>query len=239
MQLKEVLKKGDLKTKIILFSIPLILSAYIYYGMPERFVQIFSPLTSRPFFDFYSHIYQFLSVFILFFLLPCIIIKFLFKGNLKDYGLSWGDKKYGLKFVFIVIPLIALPVIYLSSKMPEFQAEYPLAKSIIHFSNYLIIYELFYVFYYIGWEFFFRGYILFGLREKFGDIYAILIQTIPSVLLHIGKPLNETIGAIVVGIGFGYLALRTRSIFWPLLIHLFCGVALDIFIIIQVSPLVR
>ena len=96
----------------------------------------------------------------------------------------------------------------------------------------LWIYEIAYVLlYYIAWEFFFRGFILFGLKTKFGAINAILIQTISSCLVHIGKPEGEIIGSIIVGVIFGVIVLRTRSIWYVVLLHAAIGVLTDLFII--------
>jgi membrane protease YdiL (CAAX protease family) len=59
---------------------------------------------------------------------------------------------------------------------------------------------------------------LFGLEEKFG-YYSVLIQMIPFVILHNGKPALETFGAIIAGIALGILAFRTRSIFYCIIAH--------------------
>ena len=65
---------------------------------------------------------------------------------------------------------------------------------------------------------------LFGLKRDFGE-GAILVQMIPFALLHAGKPEVETIGCILTGLYFGYVAYRTNSI-WPVfVIHLFANVA--------------
>jgi membrane protease YdiL (CAAX protease family) len=47
---------------------------------------------------------------------------------------------------------------------------------------------------------------------------------VPYCMIHYGKPLPETLGAIVAGLVLGTLALRTRSIWGGVLIHI--GVAL-------------
>ena len=110
--------------------------------------------------------------------------------------------------------------------------EYPLAKSLLSDQSNLLLYQSAYIiFYYFGWEFFFRGFLLFGLKDRFGDINAILIQTISSCLIHIGKPEGEILGSIIIGILFGIIALRTRSIWYVFLIHAAIGVFLDLFII--------
>jgi hypothetical protein len=56
---------------------------------------------------------------------------------------------------------------------------------------------------------------------------------VPSTLLHIGKPWGETSSAIVAGICFGAIALRTRSMLYPLLLHWYVGIATDFFSILN------
>jgi membrane protease YdiL (CAAX protease family) len=68
---------------------------------------------------------------------------------------------------------------------------------------------------------------LFGLEKKFG-YYTVLIQMIPFVILHNGKPFLETFGAIFGGIALGILALRTRSIYYCIVIHIGVMYSIDI-----------
>ena len=233
MRFIETLKEGDWKSKIILLSIPLILLVYIYHGMDEAFGRYFSYLFNLYYFDIYRYVYQFLATLVLFFLFPLIIVKLVFKEKLKNYGLTLGDKRYGLRFIIITIPLIITPIILLGSHMPQVRAEYPLSKLVQDNVSVFLLYEFSYVLlYYVGWEFFFRGYMLFGLREKFGDACAILLQVIPSSILHFNKPEPEFLGSIILGIVLGYLALRTRSILYPFIIHSYIGVSTDLFVTI-------
>ena len=199
--------------------------------MADTFGRYFSHLSNYYYFDIYRYGYHFLATFILLFLLPLIIVKLVFKKKLRDYGLTLGDKKYGFLFTAIVIPLIVTPIIFLGSRMPAVRAVYPLSKLVQDNVSVFLLYELFYILlYYAGWEFFFRGYMLFGLREKFGDSYAILLQLIPYSLLHFNKPQSEFAGSIVLGIVLGYLALRTRSVLYPFIIHSYIGISTDLFI---------
>jgi len=164
--------------------------------------------------------------------LPVAYIKLKLKLNLRDFGLSAGDWRFGLKFILFVIPLIIVPVIYFASSMEDLIIEYPLSKAIISQHELIIFYELAYVLlFYVAWEFYFRGFLLFGLRKHFGDTSAVLIQTIASCLIHIGKPEGEIIGSIIIGIIFGYIALRTRSVWYVFIMHACIGVFTDLFII--------
>lgn len=226
------IKKQDINTYILLLSAPVLLTLYYYHGYASHFPHYFPTLKDHPLVEFFSTLWQFGIFFVLVFLIPLLIIKFRFKAPLKDFGFSLGDKRFGFRFVWLVVPLIIAPLIYLGSRFPELQAEYPLAK-ILHQRHDLVPwYEMAYVvFYYIAWEFFFRGFLLFGLRDKYGDMGAILIQTISSCLIHLGKPESEILGSIVVGILFGVIALRTRSFWYVFILHASIGVLTDLFII--------
>jgi membrane protease YdiL (CAAX protease family) len=61
-------------------------------------------------------------------------------------------------------------------------------------------------------------------------VNAVLIQTAASALLHIGSPATETFGAILAGLLWGALALRTRSLLSGLGQHYVLGISLDAFI---------
>jgi membrane protease YdiL (CAAX protease family) len=83
-----------------------------------------------------------------------------------------------------------------------------------------------------SWEFIWRGYMLFGLKEKFG-YYAVLIQMIPFLILHNGKPAPETFGAIIGGLVLGILALRTNSILYCVITHVCVMFSIDIISVLR------
>lgn len=225
-------QKQDLKIYILLLSAPVLLTLYRYHGYAEFFGTYFPSLKDDPNFDLYAHIWQFGVFFLLMFMVPLFLIKKAFKQSIFDFGFGLGDKKYGFLFVLITGPLIAAPAIYFASKMPDVRSEYPLAKILLERHDLIVFYELAYVLlYYVAWEFFFRGFLLFGLKDRFGSLNAVLIQTISSCLIHIGKPEGEIIGSIIVGVIFGALALRTRSIWFVFLLHVLLGLLTDLFII--------
>ena len=71
-----------------------------------------------------------------------------------------------------------------------------------------------------GWEFMFRGFLLFGYAKKFGE-EAIWIQAVPFAMAHIGKPEIETLSTVFGGFIFGWVAWRTKSFLYPFIIHLY------------------
>jgi len=223
--------KQDIHYYVMLLSAPVLLTLYRYHGYPEYFYSYFPQFAGQSDGDLYARTWQFIVFFVLMFVVPVLYIKLVMKRPLSDFGFDLGDFRWGSKWL-ITIPLSVVPLIYLSSKMPDVRIEYPLAKSLLTDQSHLLVYELGYVvFYYIAWEFFFRGFLLFGLKERFGAVNAILIQTISSCLVHIDKPEGEIIGSIFIGILFGMIALRSRSIWWVFLLHISIGVLTDLFII--------
>jgi membrane protease YdiL (CAAX protease family) len=233
MKLFEGIKfeKRDIHVYVMLLSAPVLLTLYRYHGYPQFFYDYFPRFKSMYEGDLIAQYWQFGVFFLLMFILPALYIRLGMKQSLRDFGFGLGDIKYGLKWL-ITIPLLVVPLIFIASKMPDLRTEYPLAKSLLSDQTHLFVYESAYVmFYYVAWEFFFRGFLLFGLKDRFGAVNAILIQTISSCLVHIDKPEGEIIGSIVVGILFGMIALRSRSIWYVFAIHVSIGVLTDLFII--------
>ena len=145
-------------------------------------------------------------------LIPLLIILFGYSESPRAYGLTLGDWRQGLKLTLLVIGA-ALPLVAFAARTPAMQAYYagdggrwqelvaPIAVSLI------------------GWEFLFRGFLLFSLVALMGPT-AIIVQAVPFALAHLGKPEIETITTIIGGSLFGWVAWRTRSFVYPYLIHL-------------------
>jgi membrane protease YdiL (CAAX protease family) len=69
-----------------------------------------------------------------------------------------------------------------------------------------------------GWEFLFRGWLLFGYARKLGA-EALWLQAVPFAIAHFSKPEVETLSTIFGGFVFGWIAYRTKSFLYPFLIH--------------------
>ena len=68
-------------------------------------------------------------------------------------------------------------------------------------------------------ELLFRGFLALGLRKHVGDFAAIALSVVPYALLHLDKPELEALGSIPVGIALAYVAQKTGSIWYGLLLH--------------------
>lgn len=144
-------------------------------------------------------------------------------------GLERGDIGFGVSLSLGAL-LIALPVLFLAASSPALQATYPWAgdwpgRSPLHLLAWLGLYGL----YYLAFEFFYRGFMLRTLEPHWGLSAAIWVQTLASTLVHLGKPLPETLGAVPMGLLFALIAVRSRSIFPAVLVHLIIGALTDVF----------
>jgi membrane protease YdiL (CAAX protease family) len=153
--------------------------------------------------------------FFIFLLIPILVILISGKKPLKDYGFQLGDWKAGLAITAVSI-LIMAPILWFITKSDPEMIDYYSSRYSSSMIG-LVFLDL------IGWEFLFRGWILFGYAEEFGD-NALWIQAVPFAIAHIGKPEIETLSTIFGGFLFGLIAWKTKSFLYPFLIHLFINV---------------
>jgi membrane protease YdiL (CAAX protease family) len=227
-----IIKNLDKKVIYIFISVA-VLQTISYYFTSRRFFRqnFFQYFQSDSNVFLIEYLYWFIGDFFAYFIFPFLVIKFLFKERVKNYGVSFGDYKAGIKITVIFL-IIMLPLIWIASSLPEFNKTYPHLSSAKYSWNIFLIFESGMLIYMFSWEFIWRGFMLFGLKEKFG-YYAVLIQMIPFLILHNGKPAPETFGAIIAGIALGVLALRTNSILYCVLTHMSVMFSIDLISVLR------
>jgi len=159
----------------------------------------------------------FLDRLLLYLAVPLVFIIFLQKKSPAAYGFSWGRWRTGLVLTAGGMLLMAPVILYLALEVPAMQAYYQNSRT--WWAAGEIFLDL------IGWEFFFRGWILFSYAKKYGPD-ALWLQAVPFALAHIGKPELETLSTIFGGFAFGWIAWRTRSFIYPLAVHWFIATLL-------------
>ena len=226
-RLAAIIKGMDKKVILIFLSVA-VLQTISWYVTSRNFFRInfFPSLQNDPDLNLYEYLYWFFGDFVTLFVLSTLVIKFILKENLADYGLKFGDFKIGF-LLSIIFFIVMLPLVWFFSATPDFNAKYPHLLSTRTNWNEFFIYESALLVYMFAWEFIWRGFMLFGLKAKFG-YYAVLIQMIPFVILHNGKPAAETSGAIIGGIALGILAFRTSSIYYCVITHMGVMFSIDL-----------
>lgn len=222
---------GDqFKPTVILFTAPLIMLTWKCFGSTAFFAQRLAPLLGLqgdP--TVGAAVYHFGSCFVLFALIPALIVKIVFRERLADYGVRIGNRVRLVRSVLIFAPCMVL-IAYLAYNSPAMRAEYPINRHAGASPGMFGLHAFTYALFYLGWEFYFRGFLQCGLRDKLGAVNALAVQVIASALVHIGKPWSETYGSIIGGILWGVFVYRTRSLLSGLVQHFLLGLSVDYFI---------
>jgi len=152
---------------------------------------------------------------------------FVLRRSPMKLGLELGDARAWARYVLLFAAVMAAAILVVTRLDPSFASYYqryrPAGEGVSAFVAYAVCYAV----YMFGWEYFYRGFLLFGLEPKLGD-FAAVVQAVPFALLHIGKPELETYSSIAGGVILGVLALKMRSM-WPcFLIHIFIALWLSV-----------
>lgn len=163
--------------------------------------------------DYYHHLTpnKYWDRVILYLFIPLFLVVLIFRDNPREYGFTFGDWKAGLVLTLAGVLLMAPIIWYLGKRDPGMASYYKPFMEGLPWTTFLDL---------IGWEFLFRGWILFGYARKFGA-EALWLQAVPFALAHLSKPEVETLSTIFGGFAFGWIAWRTRSFLYPFLIHWF------------------
>jgi len=147
--------------------------------------------------------------------------------NTGAFGLRPGSWKGWLPGVLLLYG-VALGLILLFGRGRPFTETYPLLPAARGSLGVFCLYAAARLFYLFGWEFLFRGYMLFSLRPETGGLPAVLVQTVPYAVLHAGKPELEAYASIPFGFLLGIMALRAKSL-WPcLVLHGLIAISMDV-----------
>ncbi len=154
------------------------------------------------------------------------LLYFVFRYHPSDFGISIGEPRSWLKDVLFFYVLF-LVVLFVAFKFTNLKNVYPLYRRSAQGMQYFLLFQSIQLWYMFGWEFFFRGFMLFGLERKFGRS-AVLVQAIPFAVAHFKKPQLEAYGAIFAGIFLGLIGLRARSFLPCFLLHFMILLTADI-----------
>jgi hypothetical protein len=151
------------------------------------------------------------------FVLPVLLLVLAFRRRPGEIGLGLGDWRLASGLAAAYLPLVAIGTWVLSAD-PAFQSDYPHYQPAATDWTYFFVYEALFLFYWFGWEYLWRGFVLFGTAHTLGA-YAIFVQAIPFAILHLDKPLPEAALSILGGIALGALCWRCRSFWIAIPIH--------------------
>ena len=145
------------------------------------------------------------------FLIPVLLLLLIFKKKPSEIGLGLGDWKLATVLAGLYLPLVVIGT-WILSDGESFQRQYPHYHQAAFNWTFFLIYELLFLFYWVGWEYLWRGFMIFGTSHSLG-FQAVFIQAVPFAALHVDKPFPEAVLSVIGGIALGALVWRCRS-FW-------------------------
>ena len=167
--------------------------------------------------------------FLMLFAVPAFIITVIWREDLGSYGLRWGHSGIWARYLTLY-GLVMVPVLIVASRMPVFQQYYPRYDWARTETAALLLSVAGWGVYFFAWEFFFRGFLLNLLAPRYGA-FAIIIQTVPFVMMHFPKPEAECFAALIAGLALGVMAYRGKSFIGTWLLHWGVAAALAVLVI--------
>jgi len=170
-----------------------------------------------------------------FILLPMLVIRYGLRQRLNEFGWQWGRvHEHWPGYFLLTLPIMVFAII--ASFGPEFSRHYPFYDE-AHRSGFdLVSWEVIYITQFIAVEFFFRGFLVNGLRPHFGSL-SVAVMCLPYLMLHFPKLWPESFGAILFGFFLGVLALMSRSIWGGVFVHVAIALTMDLAALIQTKGL--
>lgn len=248
---------------LILVTVPFVLTLMEYYGQPWHYKRYHETRTHRiergltvdvppgknpPFVDFIKDIeipgppqvrhYVWWG-------LACLLLMVLIPMLVGRFGAGLGPRKLGLKLkgtardglTYLYLFLMFFPVVYLVAQRPDFQATYPFYKGAKRVTDPdFLVFEAVYCMQFFAIEFFFRGFMVLGLKPYIGWA-SVLVMLAPYCMIHYYKPMPEAMGAIGAGLVLGALAYRTGTILYGWFLHFAVALSMDLLALHQTGRL--
>jgi membrane protease YdiL (CAAX protease family) len=215
----------SLQVLAVLVTVAVSLTLQEYFGGHDTYERLFPPDGSRYWelrgYAWWSGWRVFGYV-----IIPMVVLACLPGQRIRDYHVSpRGFFKH--LWIYALLFGLVLPAVLYASTTHAFRQTYPFYRLANRSYADLVMWEALYGMQFLSLEFFFRGFILHGLRRALGA-NALFVMLVPYCMIHYGKPLPETLGAIGAGLILGTLAMRTRSIWGGVLIHVGVATTMDV-----------
>lgn len=176
-----------------------------------------------------AHLLSFAFGCVFWYSLPAVlVIKLVFRERLIDYGVKLAGWSSGWK-IYLVFVAVMVPLVLLFSGEPTFQGIYPFYRGWSPETDgwgRLLGWEVAYAVQFVALEFFFRGFMVHGLKFRFG-VYSVFVMTVPYCMIHFGKALPECLASIVAGVALGLMSLKTRSVWLGAALHISVAWGMD------------
>jgi membrane protease YdiL (CAAX protease family) len=163
-------------------------------------------------------VFQRLTGVLFFGLVPLIMIIFIIKVGLFQYGFSSGNFKSSLYWILILSPIVII-LGFLNRKKPDNLAMYPQIRKKEWNIQLICLSALSWMAYLLAYEFMFRGFLLFASLQYVDTWPALSLNVAIYALVHVPKGYKEAFGAIPLGIVLVIASISTGNILVAFVVH--------------------
>ncbi|PIQ46960.1 MAG: hypothetical protein COW03_17575 [Cytophagales bacterium CG12_big_fil_rev_8_21_14_0_65_40_12] len=151
--------------------------------------------------------------------IPAIVLLLISGKNPEAYGIAFKNHSTSLAWIF-GLGAIIIPMNFFNSKKEKNLAFYPNVRE-KEWTKAMVAKNAFtWVAYLFGYELMFRGLLLFSTIPLLGEWPAIVLNASFYALVHVPKNLEETIGAIPLGIILCLITITTGTIWVAFFVHI-------------------
>ena len=149
-----------------------------------------------------------------------LCLNFIPDYSLSDYGLTFkSDTIFFTGFWSLMLILLLIPLTYFSARKERNLINYPQIRARIWTKKIAYINIASWALYLLGYEFLFRGVLLFPLVEHLNVWTAVAINIALYSATHIPKGYEETIGALLLGFVLCMLTIASKMIWIAYFVH--------------------
>jgi len=226
--------RASLRVLVVLVTCCVVLTLQEYVGGSDRFNHYF-PYDGGEYWELEGFMWWSAWRVGGYVVIPVIVLLLMPGERLSDYHISFrGFTRH--VWIYVALFCAILPAVIAASHTEAFRHTYPFYRMANRSQTDLWSWEALYAAQFVALEFFFRGFLLQGLRRALGA-NAIFVMIVPYCMIHYGKPMPETFGAIGAGLILGTLAMRTRSIWGGVLIHIGVATTMDVLALSGCPPM--
>ncbi|MGW8121501.1 CPBP family intramembrane glutamic endopeptidase [Roseivirga echinicomitans] len=152
-------------------------------------------------------------------IIPAILMMVILGKTPADYGVAFKNHTTSLYWIFGLAAII-IPMNFFNSKKEKNLAFYPNVRE-KEWTKAMVAKNAFtWVAYLFGYELMFRGLLLFATVPLLGEWPAIVVNAALYALVHVPKNLEETIGAVPLGVLLCLITLTTGTIWVAFFVHI-------------------
>jgi membrane protease YdiL (CAAX protease family) len=207
--------EDNLAPVVSIFSTTILFLIYHFTGWSKQFIRKFAQDDTQLKIVLFRRALGAVS----FGIIPALMIILVFQGNFAAFGLSL--KHFSESLIWIAgLGFLIIPMNYFAARKPANLEQYPQIRKKEWTTGLILTSAISWIIYLTGYEFMFRGWLLFGTAGYTGIWPAIALNTAIYALVHVPKGLNEAAGAIPLGFVLCIATISTGTIWVALLTHI-------------------